>query len=519
MATIRSLTAAIRVDGSGMQADLAKSTERVRAWQSDIRRLNAEARRADKAGDASAAARSRQIAAGLAERQAALQEQTAARAALQQRLADRKAAAAEEAAIRRDLEDKHLAATSGRQALELAQLDRHYATLREKHKANAKLVEQIDRTHAAERAKIQQQTAAGRGGGALGTLQRAVQAGIVIQGAAGLGQLGTGIVAAWRGDSEKLLESIQRMPFGLGTAALAIADFYRYATGQAGQHQKEMERMSRSIERINARNTSIRSLGEIEQAAKDRQRSGGLSGVGLARDQEDARFRAEQARIDEQARTLGQKHSAVLAARREAEAAHNDELARLAEQAAQQRQQIRDGEAGAAAAEQQRLFDDDQRDQERQIRQARELRDARIEADQEGAKRQLALLDSRHAEERKLAGLHGEDLQHLARRQAIQREAAVREVEMESARESIARADAEMDATLARIDKIAGEKGPAAAGGGPGQFSTAYGSRVNLASLAGRFGEDPATRLAGQQKELQQQMVLLLQQMVAGMLA
>ena len=516
MATIRSLTAAIRIDGSGMQADLAKSTERVRAWQSDIRRLNAQARKADRSGDAAGADRSRQLASALAERQAALQEQTAARAALQQRLADRKAAAAEEAAIRRDLEDRHLAATSGRQALEVAQLDRHYAALREKHKANARLVEQIDRTHAAERAKIQRQTATG---GPLGTLQRAVQAGTVIRAAGAVGQLGTGIVAAWRGDSEKLLESIQRMPFGLGTAAMAIADFYRYASGQADQHRKDMERMARSTERINLRNQSIRSLGEIEQAAKDRQRSGGLSGVDLARDQEDARFRAEQARIDEQARTLGQRHSAVLAARREAEAAHNDELARLAEQAAQQRQQIRDSESGAAAAEQQRLFDDDQRDQERQIRQARELRDARIEADQEGAKRQLALLDSRFAEESRLAALHGEDLQHIARRQAIQREAAVREVEMEAARESIARAEAEMDATLGRIDKIAAEKSPAAGGGGPGQFSTAYGSRVNLASLAGRFGEDPATRLAGQQKELQQQMVLLLQQMLAGMLA
>lgn len=522
MVTIRSLTAAIRVDASGMQADLEKGKEKIRAWQSDVRRLNAQARKMEAGGDVAGADRARQIAAGLSERRDTMKEEVEARAALQERLKIVKAAKEQERRDRQEMEDRMLAATQGRQALELRNLDRHYAAMRERHKDNVGMMKQIDAAHAAERARVADR------GGMVGWAERAqklIAPAAVITGASAAFGLGEGLLAGMRGNAEKAAEAVQRLPFGIGSALVSFSGFFAELSGYAAAYERDRKNSIATMKRQQeTRAAEIDTATAMEDSQNyvrrlgmsDRDREIDIEKQRYAeslrqQEERDRRRYGEYRRTEHAYDALKEEHEAR---RREIEQRHSRLAREEAERALRERERMEQDVQDSMAAAMDSSAQDHVRRREEEIRKERELRDLRIQIQSDGEDRPGAMLASRHEEEKRLAKLHGADLVHLAERQAMERQIVERDAMREHA-----------DAAAAEFERLFGANavddslGRRPRPSGPGQFSTAYGARVNVASLAGQFGNDPILASNRKQETIMQQMLLVLQQMVGGMLS
>ena len=162
-ANIRAGGASVEIvaDSRKLDSGLREAESKLRAYNQRVRQLNREATAAAKAGDQGQAVRlgmqARELdkhADRVRERASTLSQRDDARGAMAQRLASFKAGKAALLADQNDLEERLAAATMKPRELALRDLDRHFDQMRAKYAGNAKMLALIERTAAAERAKV-----------------------------------------------------------------------------------------------------------------------------------------------------------------------------------------------------------------------------------------------------------------------------------------------------------------------------------------------------------------------------
>jgi hypothetical protein len=162
----------IVADARKLDTGLREAESKLRAYNQRVRQLNKEATAAAKAGDQGQAIRLGTTARELekrsqrmTERSSTLSQRDDARGALAQRLASFKAGKAALLSDQSDLEERLAAATMKPRDLALRDLDRHFAQMRSKYVGNATMLQRIEQTAAAERAKVNSDYSTGIIGG------------------------------------------------------------------------------------------------------------------------------------------------------------------------------------------------------------------------------------------------------------------------------------------------------------------------------------------------------------------